>query len=481
MDKHTQSSNGQQVEIIQSETAMTRYAGAVAWQQLWHELQMPELLVRAAIHYGQAVDKAAALVYALTLGPLVEANSVRSVAQRIGGEASPQQQEADALLCQQVEHACTQRTFSRFVNKTHDWLGLHSEVVGQLQQHAHTRMAEEGVIVIDDMPIPKPYARQMDYLSTIYDPNRQCYERGYLLVHLYYYHPDALSYSVAGALWHKSSLSGETAPKPANAMRRAHAHEEQSKLDMALAMLEMLMPRLAVKPSVVFDSWYCARWFVAALTAHGFAWISQASSQRKFAVEAGYFTVPELIERYREQLAPVIGLDPQVRAVALDGIIPPDKYTRHAQPVQLLLVQDFFAQDEPGGVRLLLCNQRHWSPLKILTRYGYRSKIEAAHRNGKQLAAWGEFHSRSWPSLQAHCALALLRSLLLTLLAYSRRAWPQHSLAQILYHCIQAIAIVHWLGRRHHIRLILPRGQPAYVQRLFDLSIPFLTCSPEGV
>lgn len=457
----------EQVEILQSEVGFTRYSGALALKQIWKQLKMPALLRKAEITYGQGEDKAADYLYALCVGTLVEANSVRRVAQRFGAEASLEQQEADALLSQQVEHAGDQRTLSRFVNtQRHDWLRLHQEKVAQLQKRAATRIRADGVIVIDDMTILKPFAKQMEFLSTIYDSNRKRYQLGYLLVHLFYAHAHNPSYSLSACLWRKSSLSGETKAKPPNAMRRAKAGEELSKLDIALEILESLMPLMPVKPTIVFDSWYFARWFVAGLSQLGFAWISQASTQRKFEVAAEYLTVPQIIARYRPHLTPVPGFGPQVRAYALPALIRPDEYIRYSQPVQLLLVQDFFGKDKPGTIRLLVSNRRSFSMTQMLMAYRARAQIEQVHRTGKQFEGWGDFHSRSWPSLQAHCAIALLRSLLITLLAHSKESLGGLSIEQLIHLVIRAISCFLLRERMSQPCLILPRGQPTLAAAL---------------
>lgn len=461
MKKDSWQKQDEQVKIVQSKQEMTQYAGTVGLKREWKRLQMDKLIRQAGVHYGQGQDKAADLMYALTLGPLVNANSVRKVAQRFGGEVSLQQQEADALLSRQVDKACSQRTLARFVNcPRHEWQPLQVRMVAALQKRSTTRMAGDGVIVIDDMPILKPYAKEMEFLGTIYDSNRKRYELGYPLVHLYYYHPHATSYSLSAALWRKSSLTGECKRKPTNAMRRAKAGEEKSKLDLALDMLEALLPAMPVKPTLLFDSWYCARWFVAQLTALGFAWISQASRQRKFETDAGYLDVPQLIDHYKEHLAPVPGFGKVVRAYALPALMLPDEYIRKSQPVQLVLVQGYFSEDKPGTIRLLVCNRLPWSLHRILVRYGYRSAIEFAHRTGKQLEGWGDFHSRRWPSLQAHCAISLVRSVLLTLLSISRQALRQLSIPQLLDLVIRQPADLD-LTLPNRLRLILPGGQPA--------------------
>jgi hypothetical protein len=462
MSQHSQRDIVEQVTLMESNDFQTRYAGVIALQRIWKRLSLSGLLEASGVRYGQGEDRAGSFAFALTLGPLVQANSVRKVAQRFGAESSEQQAEADRLLRHLVPHCGDQRTLSRFVNQErHDWDAFRLACIGQFQQEAGTRMQAEGVLIVDDFPVPKPYAREMAYLERVWDANQEREVPGYHVVHVSYHHPCQPSYSLMLEPWRKTSRGGETQAKPPHAHRRAQAGEERSKLDIALDGLEQLLPWIGVRTPVIFDGWYFARWFVAALTHLGLAWISQAGVQRKFEVADGYWAVPELIERYRMRLKPYEVAGRSVRAYALPAILRPDKYTRHAQAVQLVLVQGFLAHDDEENIRLLVCNRLDWSTQRILTLFGYRSHIEQAHRSGKQCAGWTEFHSRSWPSQQAHWSFAWLRSLLLALLAFEQEGLRTYSLAQIIQLGIQAAArFTQDTVRPTQTVVHLPRGSP---------------------
>lgn len=462
MSQHKQFGRTEQVRIRLGNERHTGYAGAVALHKGWQRLDIAELLAASGIRYGQGEDKASSFVFALTLGPLVRANSVYKVAQRFGGEPSEGQAEADGLLQHLVRHRADQRTLSRFVNQSrHAWSDFRLACLAQMQERAETRMQRGGVLIVDDFPVPKPYAKEMAYLERVWDANQEREVPGYSVVHCYYHHPAGPSYSLALEPWRKTSRTGETQAKPPHAHRRARAGEERSKLDIALDHLQQLRPWLGVQTPVIFDGWYFARWFVAALTQLGLTWITQAGVQRKFQVGDAYLTVPELIERYQDRLQPYRVAGKSVRAYALPAFLPPDKYTHQPQAVQLVFVQGLWPYEAKERTRILVCNQLDWPLERILTVFSYRSAIEQAHRTGKQHAGWTEFHSRSWASQQAHWLCAWLRSLLLLWLTRASPSLRPFSLVQLIQLGIQASA--RWVqasARSSAPTLYLARGQP---------------------
>lgn len=471
MSQHRQSCTSGQVQVRLGKETHTVFAGVIALYRHWHRLGISELLATSGIRYGQDENKASSFVFALTMGTLVQANSVRKVAKRFGGEPSVEQAEADRMLQHLVEHKTDQRTLSRFVNQErHAWSDFRRACLRQVQETPETRMQTDGVLILDDFPVPKPYAKKMAYLQRVWDANQEREVPGYHVVHWYYHHPDGPSYSLALEPWRKTSRTGETKPKPPHAHRRAQAGEERSKLDIALDHLEEIQELVDDSIPLIFDGWYFARWFVASLTKLGFAWITQAGVQRKFEVADGYLTVPELIDRYRERLRPFLVAGRTVRAYALTAVLRPDKYTRQPQAVQLVFVQGLWPYEAEERIRILVSNQLEWSVQRILTLFAHRSAIEQAHRTGKQYAGWTEFHSRSWASQQAHWLFAWLRSLLLQLLTFTNRALHLFGLAQLIQLGIQASA--RWVqpSPRSPIPILhLPRGQPVVAAICCDM------------
>jgi hypothetical protein len=460
-----------QIEVIMRQTggSYTKCAGVLALWRLWQRLDVASLLAEAEISYGKEENKASSLSFAKTVGPLVGAASDRRIAQRFGGEASPEGIEKDALLSQMVKHHFDQRTLNRFVaQERHQWRRFHQARVRWLQRQPELKAAAEGVVILDDWPIAKPYAEAMESLSQIRDQNQNRYVSGFQVVHLYYHHPQRPDYSLYVEPWKETSKTGETNVKPSGAYRPAHENEERSRLDIALDAVRDFVPLLADYQAVVFDSWYTARWLGHALTESDVRWIGVAESSQKFelAQTGEYLAVPDILERFWDQCQAVATPEPAL-AVAIPALIRPDFHTKVAQPVQLVLTRgkDSALDDDEPDYYLLICNQLEWSAPKIATLFSYRSQIEPAHRQGKQLEGWVDFQYQRWSCFLAHLAFSWLRSLLLLLLQLWHEGLATFSVRELIQHFIQSVASLS--QRSETLVVYLARGQPA-VQHYFS-------------
>lgn len=441
-------------EVDTSQDTFSRYGGILAWKESWHRLGIEKILTQAQIHYGCSGDKAPEMSYLLTTAPFVNATSQRRVSQRFGGEAS--EHEADALLPQQLTHTIDQRTLNRFSNTArYDWLAVQKAHIEQLQRLPAYKANRKGVVIIDDWPLLKPYAREMPYLSPIWDNNLKCALPGYAIVHLYYHHPLLPSYSLAMWPWLKTSLTGETKSKN-QARRPAREGEEMSKLDIAFMLVQQLLDNLSFS-ALVFDNWYTTRWFLHALTEAGHAWIGDASAHQKFVVGGQYLTVAEIYDRYRHQLRRVPGQKRQVKAVSLSAHIKPDQYTKVSQTVQLVLVTGLHQpRDKDKGYKVLVCNRPQWTTRRIVRLFSYRPQIEAAHRHGKQVAGWLDFHARSVPALLCHLTFCMIRCHVLFFMQRCTQAAAQWSPRQVVEHLIGCVVrLVH-----HRLRGWIPHLKP---------------------
>lgn len=454
-----------QIEMVirQNGGSYTEFAGVLALWRLWHQMDVAHLLEEADIYYGEEPDLGPTLSFAATVGPLAGASSDRRIAQRFGGEASREGVEEDGLLSRFVKHRFSQRTLNRFVAKErHPWCRFQQALVRWLQQQPELEAQAEGVVILDDFPIPKPYAQKMDSLSRIRDQNQNRYVMGYQVVHLYYHHPHLPDYSLYVEPWKKSSAMGETKPKPRRATRPARPDEQRNRLDIALDAVRDFVPLLSDYRAVVFDSWYTARWLGHELTQLDVRWIGAAESSQKFELaETGeYLSVPAILERFWDQCQPVDAPEP-VLAVAFPATIRRDRYTKVDQPVQLVLArtEDSSLDDEEPEYYLLICNQRSWSAEEIVSLFQCRSQIEVAHRRGKQQEGWADFQYQRWPCILTHFAFALLRSLLLILLQLEHESLQLFSVRQLITHVVQAVAIL--AEQDGKLVVYLPRGQPA--------------------
>jgi hypothetical protein len=463
-----------QIELVISENggASTEFAGVLELWRLWQKLGVNEWLDEAGIRYGDQENKAATLSFAAMVGPLVNAISDRRIAQRFDQEPSPDNVQTDALLSEFVEHAFCQRTLNRFMaHERHNWLAFHQARVQWLQQQPDLKAWADGVVIVDDFPIPKPYAEKMEGLTTIRDQNLERFVPGYQVVHLYYHHAWRPDYSLYLEKWKPTYQMGERpAKKSSSTYRPARPDEERNRLDIALDSLRQFLPLLPAYKAVLFDSWFTARWFGHELNQMDVPWIGVAEGTQKFELtESGdYWLVADIVERYSDECAPV-ETDESFLAVAIPAIIRPNNYTKVAQHVQLVLVREQDdAQSGPSPedeaeepeCTLLICNQLHWSVDEIVSLFQCRPQIETAHRQGKQQEAWADFQHRRWECMVAYLAFALLRSLFLILLRLWREGLDVFSVETIITQAIQSMAVIKAISA-HHLRLHLPRGQPA--------------------
>ena len=470
MKNHTRQTGKYQVHAEVTDTAPphTQYAGVLTLERAWHRFSAPRLLESAGIRYGDTAEAAEEMSFMLTVQPWVDAPSIHKVAQRFGGEPSQEGLETDALLHRMLTRTYDQRTLSRFVTTArYDWQAFNRERVRQLQRSPSFKPDRKGVIILDDFPLPKPYAKAMDYLTPIWDNNLKRSVSGYAVVHLYYHHPHRPGYSLHVEPWLKTSLTGETKPKTAR--RAAREGEEHSKLDIALAALRQWLPEAQACEAVIFDSWYTARWFCYQLTQLDITWIGDTRATQKFQIGNRELTVPEIFHHYRTRMRRVKGFSKRVRAVAITATLLPDQYTKQPQSVQLVLVVGLTKpRDQDKGYKLLITNQRTWTVRHIRRLFSYRPRIESVHRQGKQEAGWNSFHTRNLSALRCHLALSLLRITLLTLLRHWIPEWSHYSLRQIVDHCIGHAVSLALDDVQRRIRLYLRVAHPVLVgfQRL---------------
>ncbi len=450
-----------QMELAEEIPRQTRYAGALAWHGVWERFGVAEVLAASDIRYGQETDRANDLAFALSLGPLVNAPSERRIAQRFGGEPSPEGLERDELLAHLVEQPFAQRTLSRFVNQErYAWDVFNQARVKQLQSLPGYAPARKGVLILDDLPLPKPYAKAMEYLQPVWDNNQKRKVKGFSAVHLRYHHPQRPGYSLHLKVWRNTSACGETQSK-GQARRRAKPGEERSKLDIGLEAIEAWREIMQPVRTVVSDSWYTARWFLHELGQQGLTFVGEADSQQMFEVDDEYLSVAEIRQRLTPALTRVKGMSKQVQAASVQAVIRPDRYTKQSQAVRLVLVEGLHKpRENDKGYHLVICSWPGWTAKRIVRTFADRPVIEQIHRQGKQHEGWLSFHGRNYQALQCHLALCLLRTTLFALLGRFAPQLTPYSPAQIIDHWIGYGAPLEFTGTGG-LRIVLPAHYPA--------------------
>jgi hypothetical protein len=465
MRNHTPNRGRDQVRVHVTDTVaiQTQYAGLCTVYDVWQRLGVAQILDGAGIHYGDQGDDAEEFSFVLTVAPFIRAPSVTKAAQRFGGEPSLHGQEADALLEQLLLHSPSQRQLSRFTaTERYDWGRFQEQLLQQLWRVPAFAPQRNGVVIIDDWPLCKPYAECMPYLSPIWDSNLKRKAPGYQVVHLYYDYPGPGGYSLYVEPWLKTSQTGQTQPKPRSRARRAREGEERSKLDIALDALEHYLPLVRDYEAVLMDNWYTARWFCAALTEMGVPWIGEAGESCKFQVGGRNLWVKEIFQFYRSRKRRLKGFGRRVQAVAIPAIWLRNRSTPIDQPVLLVLVTGLpRSRPNDKGYKLLVCNQLHWTAKRVVRLFSRRPHIEQAHRQGKQHAGWKDFHARSLQALLCHLALCVLRMDLLHLCRLWYPISATYSLPQVIDHLLRYVALLTMVPFTGQVWLDIPSQHPA--------------------
>ncbi len=452
-----------QVHVTDTVTSQTQYAGLSTLRDVWQRFDVAQILDEAGIHYGDQRDDAEGLSFVLTVAPFVRASSVTKAAQRFGQEPSLHEQEADALLQHLLPHAPSQRQLSRFTaTQRYDWGRFQERRLQQLWRVPAFAPRRNGVVILDDWPLSRPYAECMPYLSPIWDSNLKRKAPGYQIVHLYYDYPGPGGHSLYAEPWLKTSLDGQTQPKPRDSARRAREGEERSKLDIALDALEHYLPQVQHYEALVMDGWYTVRWFCATLSEMGVPWVGEAGEDCKFRVAGRDLWVKEIFQLYRSRKRRLKGFGRRVQAVAIPAVWVHDRFTPVDQPVLLVLVTGL-ARSRPDdkGYKLLVCNQVHWTARRIVRLFSRRPHIEQAHRQGKQHAGWKDFHARNLQALLCHLALCLLRMDLLRLCRLWYPVSATYSLPQMIDHLLGYVALLTIVPARGQVWVHIPSQHPA--------------------
>jgi hypothetical protein len=153
-----------------------------------------------------------------------------------------------------------QYTMSRFLSSAMAWTTFAKKRVARLQQDDTTRLQDGDVINLDDTHLAHPYAKQLPFLSWLFDSSKKTYMWAMNLVVLQAVLKSGLEYPLFYRVWHKSETKGEGL----------------TKIDLAKQMLRMLRESTACRLWVAMDRWYLCKEFFAFLESHQFDWVTKA-------------------------------------------------------------------------------------------------------------------------------------------------------------------------------------------------------------
>ncbi|UOF89274.1 transposase [Fodinisporobacter ferrooxydans] len=325
----------------------------------------------------------------------------------------------------------TQSTLSRFFTNGFAWMTFGKKRVERLQQDPLTQLTDGDVINLDDTHSAHPYAKQLPFLSWLFDHSMKVYVWATNLVVLQAVLKSGLEYPLFYRVWHKPEIKGEGI----------------TKLDLARQMLLMLRESVTCHLWVAMDRWYLCKQFFTFLEENNFDWVTKAKRNTilfRKVIEPGTrrerfvpLTPVMLIREVFKELTrkatsglvsisiPGIYMKRPYAAVNRKGKqVTKHKYVPIAAVVAMRLKEDerldsdnveTEGEDSPAtykGAYLIISN-RHDTPKEALQTYIKRWRIEVFFRAAKQELAFEKCHSESQAHHHAHFELLFTAETLL--------------------------------------------------------------------
>lgn len=258
----------------------------------------------------------------------------------------------------------------------------------------------------------------------------------------------------------------------------------QTKITLAIELVEAAIRHKVAFGVVVFDSWYLAEALVTVLERRRKAWVSIVKKNRN--IETNSFELRDAAGQ------PIRFAGPHIAVEDLISHIPAEAYravsvgkttywcftlvVRLATLGRVRLVISFATAERTGTAALLLSNRLDWSAQKILTTYLQRWPTETFYQDGKGHLGLDAYRMRSAEAIGKHWCLVFVAYTFLHLAclapSLSKGSPPIKTIGDACRQ--QAQALIERLLLYVHERLL--HGQPADVvfAHLFAKQRPIL-------
>ena len=243
-----------------------------------------------------------------------------------------------------------------------------------------------GYLCIDDVVVPKPFAKKIPWVGWAYSSTEGKPIRGlHIVVVLWCCWPFKIP--VDFRLW-----------RPKDKCSTKHY---RTKLELAKAMVVEILNTGLPFLFIAFDSWYNARWFTRFLSNCHVIWVSQLPCNAKVVYRNKKRAVSELVKivklKWRSHL--------EVCAVAIRVYLP-----EYGQ-VRLVVTKD-----GQGRYEYLVTNKLDADLTWVVMAKCLRWDIEVLFRGAKQLAGLGACQCYVYRAMVRHVALVMLSYVMLQLL-----------------------------------------------------------------
>lgn len=197
----------------------------------------------------------------------------------------------------------------------------------------------------------------------------------------------------------------------------------QTKIQLAIELLEAALRHKVPFSVVLFDSWYLAEDLVAVLHRRKKDWLSLLKKNRN--LETNSFVLKDAAGKRMPLAGPHISVEdlvPLIPATAYRAVTVGDKpYWTFTLAVRIpglgkvRLVISFENADLTGTYAVLVTNRTDWTAQRIITTYLQRWPIETFYQDGKEHLGLDEYRMRDAEAIKKHWCLVFVAYSLLHL------------------------------------------------------------------
>lgn len=269
--------------------------------------------------------------------------------------------------------------------------------------------------------------------------------------------------------------------------RKLH-QEFQTKIDLAVELIEKALEREVPFKIVLMDSWYLAEEIINLLTEKELDWVSLLKKNRK--LETNSFIL-------RDEQANIVKMtNPHIKVEELVPLIPKNSYSkvtigeknywyfainlRIPDLGKVRLVISFENETLEGTYAVLVSNRTDWSAKKLIETYLKRWPIETFYQDSKGHLGLDEYRMRKAEAIKKHWCLVFVAYSFLHLESLStsltRKKLPNNPIITIGEVCRQqGQFLIQDLILFSHKLLLKGKSVVEVFSSLFSKQLPFLT------
>lgn len=337
----------------------------------------------------------------------------------------------------------------------------------------------EGYLVIDDVLIPKPFAKMMEFCGWDWDHSRKCNTFGQRLVFVIWSN-GRLTIPLIFAFWQKDAAKPRRNKKRPRGRpckkgrpitdysKKARQHRAlykkrrkakirrkrlpngvhyRSKNELARCLIWLLIKKRLRVEFVLFDNWYASRENIALFERLGLKWATKVKDNARVTFDGRTLTVKQLAAAVAKANYHYYGgLQARAKSFQVDC----------SGSLRKLTVIKDDSSAEGGSTKYLMTNDLSLTNQQHIQWYRRRWIIEVFFRDAKQELGLCKCEARTQEAIVSHAALVCLAYTILQLL--KPKASQQRPSVRACKNAIAPIILIVRPKAQHQLALQLPSG-----------------------